>query len=99
MNNPEGDQQPLTSEPVPKSDDADFTQHLRTIHFALLAVCLGLVVVASSPGQRDISIAHQQIQTIVEVQRQWNEGWLERVAEKRLNETESRFRSGSRSSV
>jgi hypothetical protein len=53
-------------------DFKDFVEHLRTIHFALLAVCLGLIVVTTAPGGREIALAHQQIKDIIEAERTWS---------------------------
>jgi hypothetical protein len=67
-------------------DDKDFAEHLRTVQFTLLAICLALTVVVTSPTRTDIAIAHQQILDILEIQKRWDPLWVEKVAERRIKE-------------
>ena len=45
----------------------DFTEHLRTVHFTLIVICLGLVTLLS----RVYSPALIQLKEIVELRRMW----------------------------
>src|SRR5712691_6526060 len=82
--------QAANAKPASEDDKKDFADHLRTVQFTLLIVCLGLVVVTTSPSRRDIVAAHQQILDILEMQRQWDEGWLYAQAATRVSEARSR---------
>lgn len=42
---------------APKVDGKDFLEHLRTVHFSLLAVCVALVVVVTSPSRSSLDDA------------------------------------------
>jgi hypothetical protein len=67
------------------SDDSafkDFAEHLRNIHFSLVAVCIGLIVIISSPAPTQLNIAHQQLLDIIELQKRWNPAWLDETADK-----------------
>src|SRR6266850_235828 len=68
-------EEPVTQEGA-RDDGKDFVEHLRTVQFTLLAVCLGLTVAVTSAGNSQINSAHQQIKDIVEVQRLWDYSWL-----------------------
>ena len=49
----------------------DFVEHLRTIHFTLIALCVGLIVLASFPSKTEIQVAHEQVSEILEVVNTW----------------------------
>jgi hypothetical protein len=57
----------------------DFVEHLRTVHFTLIALCVGLIVLASFPSRTEIQIAHEQASEILEVTKAWKRDllWLE----------------------
>ena len=44
----------------------DYVEHIRTVHFALIAVCVALFVLSTSRAQTDVQIAHEQIRQIRE---------------------------------
>jgi hypothetical protein len=44
----------------------DFVEHLRTVHFSLVAVTLGLLDLVNSPGPRDLITARNQIGEILD---------------------------------
>lgn len=46
------------------SDTKDFAEHLRAIHFALAAVCLGLLVIVSQPPRSELTRAYDQARDI-----------------------------------
>lgn len=50
----------------------DFVEHLRTVHFTLIAVCVGLLVILSKVNTPALS----QIRQIVQLQREWPPEWL-----------------------
>jgi hypothetical protein len=61
---------------VPNSQGAahwskDFVEHLRTVHFTLIALCVGLIVLASFPSKTEIQTAHEQASQILQVTNTW----------------------------
>jgi hypothetical protein len=72
------------SQAHPPTIDKDFLEHLRTVHFTLLASCLGLLVVVFSLARSEIEVAHQQILDILEVTANWDSGFLEKAAADQL---------------
>lgn len=76
---------PAPEVPAPTSHDSkDFVEHLRTVHFSLMVVCLGLLVIALSPSPRAISTAIEQLNQIAEVtsDANWDKTRLQRTAER-----------------
>ncbi len=55
---------PLELESPGNSDTKDFAEHLRAVHFALGAVCLGLLVIVSQPTRPELSRAYDQARDI-----------------------------------
>jgi hypothetical protein len=49
----------------------DFVEHLRTVHFTLIALCVGLIVLASFPSKTDVQLAHEQVLEILRVINLW----------------------------
>jgi hypothetical protein len=64
-----------------KAQTKDFADHLRTVHFALLATCLGLTVVMLAPSPLAIRNARQQLDEITEAARVWHSDLVQRAAE------------------
>jgi hypothetical protein len=62
-------------------DSKDFLEQLRTVHFTLLAVCLTVVVIVSSPGPTRITKAIDQLSRILAVKDKWDPKWLQTSAE------------------
>jgi len=62
-------------------DPKDFLEQLRTVHFSLLAVCLAVVVIVSSPGPTRITKAIDQLSRIQAVINKWDQNWLQASAE------------------
>jgi hypothetical protein len=58
----------------------DFVEHLRTVHFALMAVCFGLLVLGSFPSPSQVSRADEEIKQIQAVANGWNMDFLEQAA-------------------
>jgi hypothetical protein len=71
--------------------DKDFLEHLRTVHFTLLAACLGLLVVVFSPPKSETEVAHQQIRDIVEITRTWDSAFLDNAAVNELKGAKNEF--------
>jgi hypothetical protein len=63
----------------------DYVEHLRTIHFSLIALSLAALVLALSPNPDEIKKARQQINAIGEVARTWKSEWLEEAAEQAID--------------
>lgn len=45
----------------------DFVKHLRTVHFALIAVSAGVIVLACARSTSEISTAHEKLKEIMEI--------------------------------
>src|SRR5579864_2947943 len=58
----------------------DFVEHLRTVHFTLIASCVGLLILASYHKKTEIEIAHEQVSQILEVINTWKPDFLETAA-------------------
>jgi hypothetical protein len=66
-------------------DEKDFGEHLRTIHFTLMALCIALLVVTTSPTGSSMAAAHQQIKDILELNTTFDSGWLQKAASQAIN--------------
>jgi len=64
----------------------DYIEHLRTVHFSLIAICIALGVVVSSTNRREVSRARAQLQLINESLRSWNPDALNSFAKLRMAE-------------
>ena len=64
----------------------DYVEHLRTIHFSLIAVSLAALVLASSSNPSEITKAREQINAIGDVARAWNPDWVGQAAEHAIDE-------------
>lgn len=89
----------VTNSPITGPETKDFADHLRSVQFALVVVCLGLMVVTTSPGQRSISAAHQQILDILEISREWDPGWIQTEAQNRTSTTNKHLTPDQRSEL
>jgi hypothetical protein len=58
----------------------EFVEHLRTVHFTQIALCVGLLVLASFPSKSEIQVAHEQVSEILGVTNSWNGGLFEAEA-------------------
>jgi len=79
----------------------DYVEHIRTVHFTLIAVCVALFVLSTSRAQTDVQIAHEQIRQIREflgtpkkegptyVERPIHYVWLSEAARSNVNEWSS----------
>jgi hypothetical protein len=54
----------------------DFVEHLRTVHFTLIAVSVGLILVLFSSRPYNPATALVEIEGIIELQRVWSPTWL-----------------------
>jgi hypothetical protein len=59
----------------------DYVEHLRTVHFSLIALSLAAVVLALSPNPDEIKKAREQINAIEELVRVWDQRWIQKAAE------------------
>lgn len=69
----------------------DHVEHIRTVHFSLIAVSLAVIVLASSGTPAEVTLARQQIQDIADVTRDrvWEEMFLEQGGQKQLDGDEA----------
>jgi len=72
--------------PVTAHWSKDFVEHLRTVHFTLIAVCVGLILILS----RSNSPALSQIRQIVELKKEWPPRELAFVLQAKDNSNEVR---------
>ena len=63
---------PLRTKPQssPEHWSKDFVEHLRTVHFALVTISVGLIVVLSST-KYDPKVAYVQLEDIISLRNQW----------------------------
>jgi hypothetical protein len=62
--------------PPPAHWSKDFVEHLRTVHFALIIVATGLIVIVLSAKPYDPAIALREIHQIIELKKMWSRDWL-----------------------
>lgn len=67
---------------IPIHWSKDFVEHLRTIHFALIAVSAGLIILVASSKEYNAVAAQKQIEWIIELKHQWSPAWIEEFGEK-----------------
>ena len=51
---------------------ADFVEHIRTVHFALIAACIGLIGLVQFKKPLEVSTARSQLQEIKSAVDRWN---------------------------
>lgn len=73
-----------TQEQAKKPDAKDFVQHLRTVHFTLLTVCLALIVIIKYPSPFAIREAIRQLNTIEDATHVWKDTWIDEGVPKEL---------------
>ncbi len=56
----------------------DFVEHLRTVHFALLVVSAGLILLLVSSREYNAVSALVQVEQIIDLKRQWSEEWIKK---------------------
>jgi hypothetical protein len=61
----------------------DFVEHLRTVHFALIAISAGLILLVFSSKQYNAVIALVQIEEILNLKKQWSLEWIAEYANHR----------------
>jgi hypothetical protein len=68
------------SEPE-ETDSKDIVEQIRTVHFAILLICLAAMVVVLGPGTVAGSRASEQLDRIVAVKKSWKPEWIAQRAE------------------
>ena len=74
-----------------KGDSKDFVEHLRTVHFTLVTVCLALIVILQFPSPVSIREAIHQLNTIVDATHVWKDTWVDEGVPKELNNKDGFF--------
>ncbi len=59
-----------------KHSSAAFVEHLRTAHFALVTISVGLILIIGSLKRYDPSRAWTQIEEVLELQKNWSPKWV-----------------------
>jgi hypothetical protein len=54
----------------------DFAEHLRTVHFSLIGIATGLLLIVFSAKPYDPSVALRQIRQILELKKIWSPEWI-----------------------
>jgi hypothetical protein len=67
--------------PQPAHWSKDFVEHLRTVHFTLIALCIGLTILASFPSKTEIQRAHDQVLEILKVTNEWDSNLIAKEIE------------------
>lgn len=65
----------------------DFVEHVRTVHFSLVAACFGLLVLVQTKP-KDLITAREQLQSIQRVICKWDDHWVDSLIE---SDTEHRM--------
>ena len=60
------------------------------VHFSMIAICIALIVIASSRSRTEITEASEQLQLIIESLHSWDPGFLEDAAKRRIAEVNSK---------
>jgi hypothetical protein len=63
------------SAPIPGHWSRDYVEHLRTVHFALLTISVGLIAILSSESF-DAGKAHTQIEELLQIKSWWTQDGL-----------------------
>jgi len=58
------------------SSSKEFVEHLRTVHFALIVVSTGLILLAFSSKSYNARSAYREIDEIVKLQHSWSPNWI-----------------------
>jgi hypothetical protein len=66
----------MPSSQAPAHWSKDFVEHLRTVHFALIATSASLIILVFSSRPYNATIALRQIGEIIQLQRAWSPSWL-----------------------
>ncbi len=75
----------------------DYVEHLRTVHFSLVVLCVALIVLSLSRRPNEIQLAHAQIVQVQELVNgshrdwDWNWDWLETQLKDQTAELERHF--------
>lgn len=58
----------------------DYVEHLRTVHFTLVVVCIALVVLITSDRKSTVSNAREELKGIRAVAEKWDRDWIKKEA-------------------
>jgi hypothetical protein len=67
------------------AETKDFAEHLRSVHFSLAAVCLGLLVVVSQPTRPELRTAYEQAREISQVSLVMDKDLVEKEASRQVH--------------
>jgi len=91
MTTPESVPELIDSDERPKQRDAkDFIEHLRTVHFTLVAVCTALLVIILSPTPQRYKAAYDELSDITDAVGKWQYDWLDKKAVELLRQNKCR---------
>ena len=68
------------------TETKDFAEHLRSVHFSLAAVCLGLLVIVSQPTRPELRTAYEQAREISQVSLTMDKDLVENEAIRQVHE-------------
>lgn len=71
----------LTSSPDPLHWSREFVEHLRAVHFALIAVSAGLILLGLSAKQYNALAALVQVEEVLQLKKDWSLAWIQQYAE------------------
>ena len=85
---------PVATSPPPaienvKENSKDFIEHLRTVHFALIATCLALIVIGISPSSKRLENASKQLAIASDLSKAPIKEWVRDEASRYANHNET----------
>lgn len=86
MNNPDFDAKKQPGFVGTAHWSTDYVEHLRTVHFTLVAVCVALIVLSTSRAPTEVQMAYSQVSQIRELLRSYDRAWLTEHAQNRIKE-------------
>jgi len=69
--------------PSPAHWSKDFVEHLRSVHFTLIGVSIGLIVIVLSAKPYNSAVALRQIHQIIQLKKVWSTKWILRYGVKK----------------
>ena len=72
----------MTDTAADNADSSSFVEHLRLVHFTLMATCLVAIAAITSRSQSSAERAYEETIQLIDVSQQWDRGrWLKKVIE------------------
>jgi hypothetical protein len=71
----------------------EYVEHLRTVHFSLIALCLGAIVLAFTPDTSEIQQARREIAALLRLKAAWERdpNWIQSAAAAKVSAWEATY--------